>query len=236
MKLQRAGLKQSNDVKATITKRMRDQTSKMIEVAKDTRDIAYNQGVSADVAGVRQQVDALQKRQDTSNIHMNEVTRQNEAMNADLKQVGPAMMKITDAVNNNSNVLNEVLNRGFHIHTTEVTQSVADEFAKITGVTIQEFVHNEVVKSLNNYVHQAKQASLDANLAVKAVKETLHENYKVAHYFSDMMNVFIIELAVIIISSLAFPGWWKLPGIVLTVIGSITFNTKLLKWSDNNGD
>ena len=59
---------------------MRDQTSKMIEVAKDTRDIAYNQGVSADVAGVRQQVDALQKRQDTSNIHMNEVTRQNEAM------------------------------------------------------------------------------------------------------------------------------------------------------------
>src|SRR5699024_7438776 len=75
MKLQRARLKQSNDVKATITKRMRDQTSKMIEVAKDTRDIAYNQGVSADVAGVRQQVDALQKRQDTSNIHMNEVTR-----------------------------------------------------------------------------------------------------------------------------------------------------------------
>src|SRR5699024_11821383 len=82
----------------------------------------------------------------------------------------------------------------------------------------------------------AKQASLDANLAVKAVKETLHENYKVAHYFSDMMNVFIIELAVIIISSLAFPGWWKLPGIILTVIGSITFNTKLLKWSDNRSE
>src|SRR5699024_5180559 len=112
------GLKQSNDVKATITKRMRDQTSKMIEVAKDTRDIAYNQGVSADVAGVRQHVDALQKRHDTANIHMNEGNHQNEASNADLKQVGRDMMKITDAVNNKSNVLNEVLNQGFHIHTT----------------------------------------------------------------------------------------------------------------------
>ena len=103
---------------------------------------------------------------------MNEVTRQNEAMNADLKQVGPAMMKITDAVNNNSNVLNEVLNRGFHIHTTEVTQSVADEFAKITGVTIQEFVHNEVVKSLNNYVHQPGKANDEMMMTANSMMKT----------------------------------------------------------------
>ncbi|AEN99714.1 hypothetical protein LSA_2p00090 (plasmid) [Fructilactobacillus sanfranciscensis TMW 1.1304] len=40
------------------------------------------------------------------------------------------------------------------------------------------------------------------------------------------MNIFVIELAVIIISSLAFPSWWKLPAIALTVIGSLIFNNK----------
>lgn len=37
-----------------------------------------------------------------SNVHMDEVTRQNEAMNADLKQIGPAIDKAVQAQNNNS--------------------------------------------------------------------------------------------------------------------------------------
>lgn len=236
MKLQRANLKSSNDVKATITSRMRDQTSKMIDVAKSTRDIAYNQGVQADVAGVRQQVDALQKRQDMSNVHMNEVTRQNEAMNADLKQVGPAMMKVTQAQNRNSDILTRALNDGFKIHTDLVTKSVADEFAMITGYTVDEFIHNEVVKSVNNRVAEVKQASLSTKLASEACKDALHDNYQLAHYFSDMMNVFLIELVIIVVSSLAFPGWWKLPVIILEVVVSWLINNKVNEWSEDNDD
>ena len=215
---------------------MRDQTSKMIDVAKSTRDIAYNQGVQADVAGVRQQVDALQKRQDMSNVHMNEVTRQNEAMNADLKQVGPAMMKVTQAQNRNSDILTRALNDGFKIHTDQVTKSVADEFAMITGYTVDEFIHNEVVKSINNRLTEVKQASLSAKLASEACKDALHDNYRLAHYFSDMMNIFLIELVIIVVSSLAFPGWWKLPVIILEVVVSWLINNKVNEWSEDNDD
>lgn len=211
---------------------MRDQTSKLLDVTKSTRDIAYSKGVQDDVAGVRQQVDALQKRQDMSNVHMNEVTRQNEAMNSDLKQVGPAMMKVTQAQNRNSDILNRALTYGFQVHTDQVTKSVADEFAAITGFTIEQFIHNEVVKTLNNYVNEAKKASLSSQLAAKAGKDILDENNRLAHYYGDMMNIFIIELAIIMISALAFPGWWKLPAIILTVLGSIIFNNKYLDWSE----
>lgn len=215
---------------------MRDQTSKMLDVAKSTRDIAYSKGVQDDVAGVRQQVDALQKRQDMSNVHMNEVTRQNEAMNADLKQVGPAMMKVTEAQNRNSDILNRALTNGFRVHTDQVTQSVANEFAKITGFTVEQFIHNEVTKSLNNSINEAKKASLSSQLAARQSKDVLDHNDRLSHYFGDMMNIFIIELAIIVISSLAFPTWWKLPAIALTVIGSLVFNSKYLEWSSDNSD
>ena len=215
---------------------MRDQTSKMIEVAKDTRNIAYNQGVQADVAGVRQQVDALQKRQDMSNVHMNEVTRQNEAMNADLKQVGPAMMKVTQAQNRISDILARALNDGFKIHTDQVTKSVADEFALITGYTVDEFVHNEVVKAVNNRVSEVNQASLDAKLASKSCKEALDENRQLINYFVDILNVLLIELVIILVSSLAFPSWWKLPVIVLEVVISWLANNKINEWSEDNDD
>lgn len=213
---------------------MSDQTSKMIEAAKNTRDIAYNQGLQDDITGVRQQVDALQKRQDMSNVHMDEVTRQNEAMNADLKQVGPAMMKIAKAQNLNTDVLNRALTHGFQIHTDQVTKSVANEFEAITGFTVQEFIHNEVVKELNAYLDESKKASLSSKLAAKQSNEILAQNNQLAHYFGDMMNIFIIELAIIVISSLAFSGWWRLPAIALTVIGSLFFNNKYLEWSNNN--
>lgn len=215
---------------------MRDQTSKMLDVAKSTRDIAYSKGVQDDVAGVRQQVDALQKRQDMSNVHMNEVTRQNEAMNADLKQVGPAMMKVTEAQNRNSDILNRALTNGFQVHTDQVTQSVANEFAKITGFTVEQFIHNEVTKSLNNSINEAKKASLSSQLAARQSKDVLDHNDRLSHYFGDMMNIFIIELAIIVMSSLAFPTWWKLPAIALTVIGSLVFNSKYLEWSSDNSD
>lgn len=206
----------------------------MLDVAKNTRDIAYSQGVQADVAGVRQQVDALQKRQDMSNVHMSEVTRQNEAMNADLKQVGPAMMKIVKAQNKNSDILSRALTNGFFVHTEQVTHSVANEFSTITGYTVDEFIHNEVIKSINNRVNEVQQASLNAKLASKSCLEALHESYQLAHYFSDMMNVFLIELVIIVVSSIAFPGWWKLPVIILELCISWLVNSKFIEWSEKD--
>src|SRR5699024_1736268 len=62
-------LDNNKNVRNEITAKMSNQTSKLVDVAKSTRDIAYNNGLQADITQTRQQVDALQKRQDMSNIH-----------------------------------------------------------------------------------------------------------------------------------------------------------------------
>ena len=51
-----------------------------------------------------------------------------------------------------------------------------------------------------------------------------------------MMNVFLIELVIIVVSSLAFPGWWKLPVIILEVVVSWLINNKVNEWSEDNDD
>lgn len=203
---------------------MSNQTSRLIDVAKSTRDIAYNNGLQADITGTRQQVDALQKRQDISNIHMDEVTRQNEALNADLKQIGPAIEKVVKAQNKNSNVLSRALAHGFYVHTDAVTNSVASEFKKFTGFTIGEFLKNEIINQISDSVYEAKKAKLSAIQAAQAAEEAVQKMATLVYWFARLMMVLVAELGVIIGVALLLPGWWKLAGLVVTVIISVTID------------
>lgn len=208
---------------------MSDQTSRLIDVAKSTRDIAYNNGLQADITGTRQQVDALQKRQDISNVHMNEVTRQNEAMNADLKQIGPAIDKAVKAQNKNSDILNRALIKGFYVHTSAVTISVINEFKKLTGHTIDEFLRNQIVKGMNDNIYAAKQAKLTAIQAAQTAEEALLKMKTLINWFTNLMMVLVIELGIIIGVTLVLPSWWKLLGLTGTVIISAVVNHYLKK-------
>lgn len=203
---------------------MADQTTKLIDVAKDTRTIAYNQGLQADITGTKQQVDAIQKRQDISNIHMSEVTRQNEAMNADLRQIGPALDKAIKAQNNNSDILNRALVHGFHIHTEAVTIAVKAEFQKMTGFTIDEFLRNQIVKGMKDNICEAKEAKLTALQAAQEAEEALEKVSVMIQRFEKLMTTLVIELGVIIGVTLLLPGPWKIIGLLVTVAGSVVTN------------
>ncbi|MCC4399044.1 hypothetical protein R2J99_02215 [Limosilactobacillus reuteri] len=218
-----------------LTEKMSDQTSKLIEVAKSTRDIAYNNGLQADITNTRQLVDAMQKRQDTANVHMNEVTRQNEAMNADLKQIGPAIAKVVKAQNHNSEILNKALINGFHIHTNEVTESVANEFKKLTGFTINEFLQNEIIKQININVYEAKKAKLSAIQAAQVTEEVLHKIALLIQRFISFISVLVFELGLIIACAIMLPGWWKLIGLIVTISASAILNYYLKRRMDING-
>lgn len=200
-----------------LTEKMSDQTSKVIEITKSTHDIAYNKGLQADITNTRQIVDALQKRQDTANVHMDEVTRQNEAMNADLKQIGPAIAKVVKAQNNNSDILNRALVHGFFVHTTDVTKSVVKEFKELTGFTINEFLQNEIIKQINANVYEAKQAKISAIKEAQVAEEALKKETLLIQMFTLLMSVLVFELGVIITIGIVLPGWWKLIGLVIAV-------------------
>ena len=214
---------------------MSNQTSKLVDVAKSTRDIAYNNGLQADITQTRQQVDALQKRQDMSNIHMDEVTRQNEAMNADLKQIGPAISKVVDAQNKNSEILSRALAHGFHVNTDKVTIAVSNEFKKITGFTINKFLQNEIVKGMNNNIYEAMQAKLTAIQAAQMAEEALEKVSNLINYFASLMVILVVELGVIVVVGLILPGGWKVVGIVVAVAGAGVINHYISKENDSNG-
>lgn len=228
-------LENNKNVRNEITAKMSNQTSKLVDVAKSTRDIAYNNGLQADITQTRQQVDALQKRQDMSNIHMDEVTRQNEAMNADLKQIGPAISKVVDAQNKNSEILSRALAHGFHVNTDKVTIAVSNEFKKITGFTINKFLQNEIVKGMNNNIYEAMQAKLTAIQAAQMAEEALEKVSNLINYFASLMVILVVELGVIVVVGLILPGWWKVVGIVVAVAGAGVINHYISKENDSNG-
>lgn len=203
---------------------MSDQTSKLIDVAKSTRDIAYNNGLQADITGTKQQVEALQKRQDISNVHMDEVTRQNEAMNADLKQIGPAIEKVVNAQNNNSKILNRALTNGFFVHTEAITTSVAAEFSKLTGYTIDEFFENKIISKMNSYIFEAKKAKLTAIEASQTAVEAIQQISSLVQVFINLMTILVLEFGIIVGITIVLPSWWKLGGLIVAVYGSIKLN------------
>lgn len=123
---------------------------------------------------------------------------------------------------------------GFHIHTNEVTESVANEFKKFTGLTINEFLQNEIIKQININVYEAKKAKLSAIQAEQVAEEVLHKIALLIQRFISFVSVLILELGLIIASVIMLPGWWKLIGLIVTISVSAILNYYLKRRMDTN--
>ena len=92
--------------------KMQAQTYKLLNSATDTRDIVYNEGLKDNLKGANQRIDALQKRMDNSTRSMSDIAKQNDAMNADFKQIGETLNQSTQAIITTQFALREFLLMG----------------------------------------------------------------------------------------------------------------------------
>ena len=216
----------------TITKKMQDQTSKMLKATVDMRDVAYSKGLTDDITNTRQQVAGIQARLDNSNRSMGEISRRNDAMAADFKAIGKTLEESTKAINTNNSNLYWIYKNGLKVHTDDVTKYVAKEFEQITGQTYENLVSNTIIKQLKNYIEETKQASATSRLLARTTINATNSNYELIQQFEKDMNLYLIEFALILLLTMATPSWWKLLTTVATTAIAYIINTR--KDNDNH--
>ena len=227
---------QSSKMQNHLEAKMRAQTSKLLNSATDTRDIVYNEGLKDNLKGANQRIDALQKRMDNSTRSMSDIAKQNDAMNADFKQIGETLNQSTQAINNNTNCLKRVLTNGFNIHTTDVTKSVAQEFEEVIGKPLSTFLSEKLLQELRfklkTSVSQANQAQADTQVLANEVREVTQQNVMTIKTLQRSINIWLVEFAIILGATMATPGLWKYLMLIATSLGVIVFNNYLEKGSE----
>lgn len=224
--------KKNDELNDSLTQKMTAQSSKIMDTAIDTRNIAYSDGLRDGLDGTKQRVAGLEARLDNNNRSMGEISRRNDAMSADFKAIGGTLKKVTEATNNNNNFLRRALSAGFQIHTDQVTKSVANEFAKITGKSIDQFITEAVYQKLQENVNDAKQANQDANHMAKSTKESAQQIINAINVLASFINIWFIEFAIIVTATIITPGLWKILTVITTVLASILYNQTQMKGSN----
>ncbi|WP_298194040.1 hypothetical protein [uncultured Streptococcus sp.] len=213
--------------------KMQAQTSKLLNSATDTRDIVYNEGLKDNLKGANQRIDALQKRMDNSTRSMSDIAKQNDAMNADFKQIGETLNQSTQAINTNSSWLKRVINNGFYVTTQKVTESVAREFEEIIGKPLDSFltdaIQQKLQAELQTALSQASQSRADVQVLANEVEDATRQNIEIIKSLRKSINLWIIEFSIILGATLATPGLWKVLMLLATSFGVIVFNDYLDK-------
>ncbi len=213
--------------------KMQAQTSKLLNSATDTRDIVYNEGLKDNLKGANQRIDALQKRMDNSTRSMSDIAKQNDAMNADFKQIGETLNQSTQAINTNSSWLKRVINNGFYVTTQKVTESVAREFEGIIGKPLDSFltdaIQQKLQAELQTALSQASQSRADVQVLANEVEDATRQNIEIIKSLRKSINLWIIEFSIILGATLATPGLWKVLMLLATSFGVIVFNDYLDK-------
>lgn len=204
---------------------MTAQNSKLLNTAIDTRNIAYSDGLKDNLQGANQRIDALQKRMDNSTRNMSDIAKQNDAMNSDFKQIGQTLNESTKAINNNTSTLVNLLRNGFWVRTKHVTESVANEFQRITGKSIDSFITDAVHQELQKDVNEAKQANNNAQLLVDECRKSVQQNISIVNALAGFINIWLVEFAIILLSTLATPGPWKFLTVIATTSIALLYNT-----------
>ena len=204
---------------------MTAQNSKLLDTAIDTRNIAYSDGLKDNLNGANQRIDALQKRMDNSTRNMSDIAKQNDAMNSDFKQIGQTLNESTKAINNNTSTLVNLLRNGFWVRTKHVTESVANEFQRITGKSIDSFITDAVHQELQKDVNEAKQANNHAQLLVDECRKSVQQNISIVNALAGFINIWLVEFAIILLSTLATPGPWKFLTVIATTSIALLYNS-----------
>ncbi|OJI11719.1 hypothetical protein BJI45_00460 [Limosilactobacillus reuteri] len=205
---------------------MTAQNSKLLDTAIDTRNIAYSDGLKDNLQGAKQRIDALQKRMDNSTRSMSDIAKQNDAMNSDFKQIGQTLNESTKAINNNTSTLVNLLRNGFWVRTKNVTESVATEFQRITGKSIDSFITDAVHQELQKNVKETKQANNNAQLLANECRKSVQQNISIVNALAGFINIWLIEFAIILLSTLATPGPWKFLTVIATTSIALLYNSR----------
>lgn len=212
------------------------QNSKIVEAISDTKEIAYNQGLEADITGTKQQVETLQLRLDSSNKHMNQITLENEAMNSDFKMMGQTIDYNSKVMKQNNELVNELINkmsRGLTVRTTDVAYDVAENFKRLTGTTIDELIDTNLSEQLAREYNKVQVASLNVLLLEKSTRQSVDKLEETIHSFQKTFNLLLIEFAIAISTACIIPVWW---GKVIALIGSVLVILKLNVWGDSDNE
>ncbi len=205
---------------------MTAQNSKLLDTAIDTRNIAYSDGLKDNLQGAKQRIDALQKRMDNSTRSMSDIAKQNDAMNSDFKQIGQTLNESTKAINNNTSTLVNLLRNGFWVRTKNVTESVATEFQRITGKSIDSFITDAVHQELQKNVKETKQANNNAQLLANECRKSVQQNISIVNALAGFINIWLIEFAIILLSTIATPGPWKFLTVIATTSIALLYNSR----------
>lgn len=205
---------------------MTAQNSKLLDTAIDTRNIAYSDGLKDNLQGAKQRIDALQKRMDNSTRNMSDIAKQNDAMNSDFKQIGQTLNESTKAINNNTSTLVNLLRNGFWVRTKNVTESVATEFQRITGKSIDSFITDAVHQELQKNVKETKQANNNAQLLANECRKSVQQNISIVNALAGFINIWLIEFAIILLSTIATPGPWKFLTVIATTSIALLYNSR----------
>lgn len=205
---------------------MTAQNSKLLDTAIDTRNIAYSDGLKDNLQGAKQRIDALQKRMDNSTRSMSDIAKQNDAMNSDFKQIGQTLNESTKAINNNTSTLVNLLRNGFWVRTKNVTESVATEFQRITGKSIDSFITDAVHQELQKNVKETKQANNNAQLLANECRKSVQQNISIVNALAGFINIWLIEFTIILLSTIATPGPWKFLTVIATTSIALLYNSR----------
>src|SRR5699024_4914051 len=223
--VKRSVSKQNSELHSNLEAKMTAQNSKLLDTAIDTRNIAYSDGLKDNLNGANQRIDALQKRMDNSTRNMSDIAKQNDAMNSDFKQIGQTLNESTKAINNNTSTLVNLMRNGFWVRTKHVTESVANEFQRITGKSIDSFITDAVHQELQKDVNEAKQANNNAQLLVDECRKSVQQNISIVNALAGFINIWLVEFAIILLSTLATPGPWKFLTVIATTSIALLYNS-----------
>lgn len=153
-----------------------DQNRDIFQAVKDAHDIGFSSGLGKQVSLMSQRVSSIQNRVDSHNVHMDEIVRQNESMNADFQDAGARLAINTKAINENlvptMNKLLAALSHGVYHNALPISRDVYRTLEQSTGLSVHDLMQDMVVKELQKSRIKASKSAQYAKLYSDTAKAT----------------------------------------------------------------
>ena len=240
---------QIETVKSTqdlIQDRMMDQNRDIFQAVKDAHDIGFSSGLGKQVSLMSQRVSSIQNRVDSHNVHMDEIVRQNESMNADFQDAGARLAINTKAINENlvptMNKLLAALSHGVYHNALPISRDVYRTLEQSTGLSVHDLMQDMIVKELQKSRIKASKSAQYAKLYSDTAKATNSDlQVKIQQLMLKLNEIerlgwlWLSECFIMIIVLLVTPGIWKLlSGPVILLLITVTNHFKHKKEGTEN--
>lgn len=219
-----------------VTSNLKDQTSKVVNAVTNAKDIGYNEGLGKRVDDVVNQFEGIKIDYHNSKLDLNSAARQNKIMNADFKNAAKHLEDNTNCINQQLvptiRQLIGHLAQGIKYQPGPVAKDVSHIFTSTTGKTVDQVISKEVKNKLVDVQADTKQASADAmKYAEIAQASVMQINEDIAE-FKQLLQMYLIEFAILLGLVIVTPGWFKIITLMLTVTVILLFNN----WFNNKED